>query len=84
MSESGYQVKKHCFAYVQRKKIVGGISRMVDCCRVCKEVYCASERCPFYKPRDVWQKELIAAHGTYDLNEIFREYELKKTGASKR
>lgn len=81
---SDSHAKRDCFAYTYRKKIVGGISQMVHGCKVCKEAYCVDGRCPFYKNKDEWENQLIQLHGTYNLNKIFRDYEVRKKGESKR
>lgn len=84
MNERAFEVKKNCFAYSTRKKMMDGISQTVDYCKVCKEVYCQKGSCPFFKPKDVWERELIDLHGTCNLNQIYKDYEIQKTGGSKR
>ena len=66
---------RDCFAF--REKIFLRCNELVSArtCTALNNLVCAKEQCPFYKPKEQWEKELLKIHGTESLDAILTEYQ---------
>lgn len=53
-----FEVKTDCFGY----------DRMKNCCKALRALYCANEKCRFYKTKQQYQKELEEDKKRYKIS----------------
>lgn len=72
-------MKEDCFARSEKTVFVNGSMERKEICAALNEVLCEKKRtnkeCPFYKNKDEWEREMIALHGTTDVNAIVSAYQ---------
>ena len=72
-------MKDDCFACAEKNVFIRGAMERVKGCTALNEAMCAKKRfdgfCPFYKPREDWEKYMLEHHGTTDLNAVVSAYQ---------
>lgn len=72
-------MREDCFACSEKTVFVMGVMERKKVCTALNDVLCEKKKnggkCPFYKNREEWGKDMIKRHGTIDLNAVVGAYQ---------
>lgn len=72
-------MREDCFACTEKNVFVMGFIERKKTCTALNDVLCEKKRnngqCPFYKNRGEWEKDMVARHGTTDIDAVVAAYQ---------